>query len=373
MSAAEAQAVTEKRLDRRADRRKMREALYDISRLKRVTKCGKYAIDRSEGVSVRSSGEGAHFAGVQLCGSIWACPCCSAKIRQGRCEEISAAVRQHVDRGGLALFLTLTVMHGVNQRLADLFPVVADSWRAMNGGQAAKERRERYGITGFIRAIEVTHGENGWHPHLHVLVLLDVGRTVADVERLGDELVDVWCDTIGKAGMPRPSLRGQKAITVENAEGVAAYVSKVQDADSAAPIALELGRGDLKAARSGHRTPFQILRDFTVTGDLAERALWHEYEEVTRRRQCIAWSKGLRSLFELEDKTDEDINGEEVQGSTLVCKIPHKTWAAVSRRRGMGTELLEAAERRGVNGVRMLLAAAGLPIVLGLPPDDLPD
>ena len=40
---------------------------------------------------IRSNSGIAHYAGLTTCGSIWACPVCSAKIRNTRALEISAA------------------------------------------------------------------------------------------------------------------------------------------------------------------------------------------------------------------------------------------------------------------------------------------
>lgn len=353
-------------LDRRAERRRSRSALWSISRNKRVRKCGRYALDTDKGVSVVQAGDVAHYSGLMLCGSIWSCPVCSAKIRNVRAGEVTRAVEQHTEAGGIAALVTLTVQHGVHHSLRELFGLVADGWRSMNSGREGKERRERYGVVGSIRTLEITHGSAGWHPHLHVLVFLEPGRTSDDVDGLVDELHGRWCELVESRGYVRPALAAQHGVKVERPRDAAAYVGKVQDASGASPIALELTRHDLKQGRRASRTPFTILRDFTETGDMADVVKWWEYEEVTRKRHAITWSKGLRARFDLEDRTDEEIAGEEV-GGIVVAVIPHSTWAQVIRHREAGTRILEAAERSGIAGVRAVLRDLGLPVILGVP------
>lgn len=275
-------------------------------------------------------------------------------------------MRQHVDAGGVALFVTLTVAHGVNQRLKSTFGLVADTWRAINGGRAGKERRETFGVMGTIRTLEVTHGDHGWHPHLHALVLVDVGQADDLVEVLGRDIVRAWCDAIEDAGHPRPARAAQRVEVVRDAAAVAKYVAKVQDDHAGAmTVAMEMTRSDLKSGRRSSRTPFEILRDFTRTGDMRDVLLWWEYEEVTRRRHAITWSKGLRARFDLEFETDEELNEREVGGVTIAT-IPASTWSYVVRHREAGTRILEAAEAAGIAGVRQVLADLGLPVILGV-------
>jgi hypothetical protein len=53
-------------------------------------------------VVARVNGDVAHFAGLMVCGSVWACPECSAKIRAVRSEEIGRAAEAHLRAGGTA-------------------------------------------------------------------------------------------------------------------------------------------------------------------------------------------------------------------------------------------------------------------------------
>src|SRR5690625_3827055 len=44
--------------------------------------------------------EPAHFSGTSRCGSIWACPVCSAVLRHERAQEIATGLEQHRENGG---------------------------------------------------------------------------------------------------------------------------------------------------------------------------------------------------------------------------------------------------------------------------------
>ena len=49
----------------------------------------------------------ASYAGLQTCGSVWACPVCAAKIAERRRAEVVAAMAAHMADGGGMLLLTI--------------------------------------------------------------------------------------------------------------------------------------------------------------------------------------------------------------------------------------------------------------------------
>ena len=69
-------------------------------------------------VAVEHHPEGyAYTTGLQTCGSIWACPICSYKIRVKRAAEIAVAIARHKALGGTVLLLTLTTQHSIGELL----------------------------------------------------------------------------------------------------------------------------------------------------------------------------------------------------------------------------------------------------------------
>ena len=47
--------------------------------------------------------------------------------------------------------------------------------------------------------------------------------------------------------------------------------------------------------------------------------MWREYERATKGRQAITWSKGLRQLLAMADRTDEEI-AISVRFATATCR-----------------------------------------------------
>ncbi len=304
-------------------------------------------------MAVRTNGGVAHFEGLQTCGSIHACPVCSPKIRASRADEIEAAVTQHLADGGGAQFLTLTLPHDEGDRLQPLLDAVLSSWRRAQRSRGWDAERVQYGVIGRIRAFEVTHGVNGWHPHLHILLFTK--RPLAAIER------QAWCASIGARwslavqshGYRPPAERyGATMSAVTTSAAVSRYTSKVYDeaAERSWHVGNELARHDLKAARRGGRNAFAIACDAQETGDAGDVRLWREYERATRGRQAIAWSNGLRARFGVVHKSDEQLAEEQV-GGEVVTMLDGDAWRVVSRRRGGRTAVLDAAELGGERAV----------------------
>jgi hypothetical protein len=339
---------------RRHIRYAQRGVLWRESRLERVRKCGRVPIG-DVGLKVRDGV--AHYAGLASCGSIWACPVCSAKIRNTRALETSSAASRWVLDGNSLYMVTLTFPHDAGMRLAPLMSLVADGFRAVISGRAWVKLKTRVGIAGQIRAAEVTHGPNGWHPHLHVLVFIDGDLDAAGLAAMTMHFRSGWERFITGAGYRQPS--GQHGVVIRRCYSAAeagAYVAKTQDGGA---VGNELARSDLKQGRNGHRTPLEILESFRWTGDLADLALWHEYERATYRRQAITWSNGLKARLATEERTDEEIAAEEVGGDVLMV-IDADSWRQVTLAPGLAAYLLDQAEADGRAGVLAALARHGL-------------
>lgn len=330
----------------------MREVLWRESSLARVRKCGRVPLGD---VAIADNGGVAHYAGLTTCGSVWACPVCSAKIRNTRSADISAAAARWDLAGGSVYMVTFTAPHDLGMRLGMLLPVIADSFRAVIGGGAWLKLRRRVRIAGTIRSVEITHGVNGWHPHLHVLVFVHGDPGAAGLAAMTLHFRAKWKRAVVAAGCRAPDeVHGVKVDRCLSAAEAGAYIAKTQDGGRSPGN--ELARGDLKSGRNGHRTPFEILEDFRWSGDADDLGLWRAYERATKGRQAITWSKGLRALLGAPpDRKDEEIAAERVGGDVVVM-IPVETWRAVVRVPGLSCHLLEQAECGGAAAVEAALA-----------------
>lgn len=299
-----------------------------------------------------------HYAGLETCGSIWACPVCSAKIRNTRAQQIATAAGNWHRAGNSVLMVTFTAPHDLGMPLADLLPVIAKSFSSVIAGRPWLRLKAQVPIVGQIRSVEVTHGANGWHPHLHVLVFITGQLDAAQLAAVGIHVRSKWSSFITRAGYRPPSeLHGVKIDVCTSAAEAGLYIAKTQDGRSPGN---ELARSDLKSGKAGHRTPFEILGEVADTGDLAGLPLWHEYERATKGHQAITWSTGLRRLLgALPERSNEEVAAEEV-GGDLVMEISKPAWREITRTLGLETRLLEAFERGGQAEAVALAARYGL-------------
>lgn len=293
---------------------------------------------------------GCYFSGIAQCASVWACPSCSAVIRQRRAVEVTEGVGRWLADGHGALLVTLTVPHYASDRLAELWQTVAGGFRGVLQHRQWRHWSERAGVAGSIRAFEVTRGPNGWHPHLHVLVLLERRASAADAEALA-RLLDngtagLWrnhvLDTLGR------DINGY-GVDVRsvwrNGEAVAAYVSKL---DSGCwGVGAELARFDLKRGGFDSLSPFQIA-EVACAGDAKASAWWAEFQEASKGRQALTFSAGLRRRLGLaETLSDDELVNDSPATSSFVCTIGAGDYDRIRPNSGEFLDLLTAAIREG--------------------------
>lgn len=343
----------------KAAQRKARYALRQgLSRLtltpSRVAKCGRVRIGD---VWVETKAGRAYYTGVLSCGAVWLCPVCAAKIAMRRTAEVERVLSAHLAAGGGVEFVTTTMPHGFGDLLAVTRRVAADSWRRVLQSRGYRAIKDAVGIAGVIRTLEVTHGRNGWHPHFHALVLTE--RPLSDDERaqLLAHIFAAWRSAVVHAGQPAPLPEYTTIDAVRDVSDVAAYVTKVK-------VALEVTQGAAKLGRRpGQRTPFAVLADFLEHGDADDLAVWQEWQRGIKGAKQLTWSKGLRERYRVADVTDEALAAEAVDGEKL-APLTAEEFKAVCRTSAGACAVLEAAERGGVDAVRLLVAA----LVAEMPP-----
>ena len=333
---------------RRTERHLRRQALWHSSSLSRVRKCGRTTL--GTGVQIRHrDGIGAGFSGLATCGSVWVCPCCSARILAHRQDEVRAAIAAYMTDapGGRQLaMLTLTMRHRKGQPLRELWDSLGYAWASVTSGKGWQTSKAKYGLEGWLRVVELTHGANGWHVHVHALLFVDGGDrpalTAADTRSWRSELTGRWSRALERRGLSPALERAQELhLVTGRAEPLADYFTKQADTgtasrgassgiggnadpDEAHAIAQEFTRSAGKASRaaSGGRSTWRIL-DGVIAGDSPDTRLWHEYEKASRGRRQMTWSKGLRDQLGLnDDRTDESIADEEIgDRSEALCQV----------------------------------------------------
>jgi hypothetical protein len=267
----------------------------------------------------------AHYSGVQTCGSVWACPVCSAKIREARSREIEQAVSGHIAAGGGVAFLTVTVPHDAGMPLASVWSTVQAAWRSTWGGRAGADVKTTLGIVGTIRTLEVTYGRNGWHPHVHALVLTERPLSTGEEADLFLFTLTRWRRFVARQGWPEPSamhaLDYRQVALVNGSTALGAYLAKVRPEDDAPGwgVGREVARADVKASRvPGNLTPFLLASVAMDTGEVWAVRAWQEYERASHGRRAIVWSPGLRDRLGVgTEAMDDELAAQEVGGETV--------------------------------------------------------
>jgi hypothetical protein len=77
----------------------------------RVAQCLRQINPLAAGVEVLHSPEHqvAHYKSLIVCGSVWMCPLCAAKISERRRDELERAITRHIELQGAVFMATYTV------------------------------------------------------------------------------------------------------------------------------------------------------------------------------------------------------------------------------------------------------------------------
>lgn len=339
--------------ERRSNRHSRRAILWKLSTLERVTKCGRVMSAGQVAVRVREGVAG--LAGLCTCGSVWACPVCNSKVMARRAVEIGAIVGGAQALGLSVGMVTLTMRHFAGQRLADLWDGVAAAWRSVVSGKAFDIDKRASGYFGVLRCIEVTYGRNGWHVHVHALVLL---RHPGLFERLGFGMWQRWSSTLRRHGFADPLLAGQDWHLIEGPADLdlAAYLSKVTDLGR---IDLELTSTQTKGARGDFGTEpwWSLLSSVAEDGDADALRLWHEWESGSKgRRMHTGLTRLLRELGLGDSKSDEAIAAEAfgTEDDTVVF-ITADGWHSLVGQPALIPKMLTTLENTGFFGLSSFL------------------
>lgn len=319
---------------------------------------------RGESVEVGVGASGvAHVMGIQRCGSPWACPMCAPVVRERRALEISEAVRSVEDSDGGGFFVTLTVRHHRGDALQARLAAVSEALHLCLRGAAWERRRDSMQYIGSIRTVEVTRSDaNGWHAHLHALLLCSKPVGEARGEDLRAWLYGRWshiCEQRGFGTLSEAHGVDVRPLRRGEVEGLGGYLAKVE---AGWGVGRELARSDVKRPSTAGLVPVDLLDEVLATGDTRAAALWQEYERATFGKRAIVWSRGLRArLLGAVEATDAELaaveefdfeDGERV----MVATVPGEVWwrAVVE---GWAPALLEQIEDAAV--VSLFLGSLG--------------
>lgn len=298
--------------------------------------------------------EKAHFGNVLICGSVWTCPCCAAKISERRKQEVSAAADTHVLADGGLYMVTLTFSHDRYDQLYELMGSLRKALVWFRAHRDYKEAMKAVENIGLVRALEVTHGQaNGWHPHLHEMHFLRGKLSARRLESWRSALFSVWKAACKKHGLAEPNRK--RGVHIQQAESAAEYLAK-WGCEPAWGAASELTKAHTKNGRRKGRTPFDLLRS-VAEGDKPAGELFKDYASAFYGfRQCF-WSPGLKANFGIDEKTDEELAQEQEQDAIEITTIEPERWKQViNQPRDVRALILRLAETGGAEAVELFLS-----------------
>ena len=212
----------------------------------------------------------------------------------------------------------------------------------MSQDQHFRRIKKRLGIEieGFIRAQEVTYGDNGWHPHFHIIVFTPDRSLSCSV--LQQAYSEGWRSACVKSGIPEPD--PYYGCTVQDGSRAANYVSKWGIED-------EMTKSHVKQGKCSGLTPWGLLRA-VLDGNAPEispesaAALFRLYAHAFKGRRQLHWSVGLRAILlpEAVELSDQQIvERPDDERAVLLAELSTEQWRSIRRARAEAS-VLDAAE-----------------------------
>ena len=291
----------------------------------------------------------ARFNGLQTCGSVWVCPCCSATVSQLRCREANALLSWGRKQGYRPVMVSLTFRHAHGDDLAQQLDALKASKQRWARHRAFADYRAS--LVGSVTATEVTGGgQHGWHPHFHQIMIVKADTEKEAIAKT-EALRDAWMASLRAEGLDG----NEAAFHVQGAAQAGQYIAKWGAAE-------ELVLSGKKSGRSG-RAPFELLAAF-ADGDAKAGALFAEYGRVFKGRRQLVWSPGLKKLAGIDEVTDEQAAEEAVRladaakEDAVLRNFTPGEWKKIRPQRGA---VLKFAELAGAAGVDAVERANALP------------
>ena len=244
---------------------------------------------------------------VGLCGMVWPCPVCSERITAGRRRELKKLLA--VNDRYFIIMVTYTMSHGEEELLKPMVDSLNYSIRRTKTGRPWKRFIAKWGIVGFISALEVTHGKNGWHPHKHEMFVIDrekIEEKGPEAKKrfeteLQAELFAMYHHKLTEEGRDCDEEHG--LVVSANRRDYGDYIDKWG-------VTEELTRSVHKIASGAGRSVWELLKS-AMYGDMQDWSLWLEYVRAFKGKKQLHWSSGLRDLLNLGlEKSDEELAAE---------------------------------------------------------------
>lgn len=260
-------------------------------------------------VTLETNGQGAWWGGVIQCRARM-CPVCFIARRFRLAREIQHTVyEREQDTKQPSWLLTFTIRHRQGHPV-EITREVRRCWRALLQTRAFRNWSHDNQIE-WIAAEEVTRGENGWHPHIHSLILPRADLDWDD----GAWFASAWLGAMWARIVERRM--GREHVPI------APYACDLTPCDAAeylAKIGLELADPAMVKGRS----PIGMLAD-GAKGDSEALDRYMELQRARARARDVTFSKGLTTIRESAPPAPMTAELATVRGSQWT-QLLHQGW-----------------------------------------------
>lgn len=287
----------------------------------------------------------AFFEGLQTCGNVWTCPVCAAKVQERRRLEIAQGMEYFYSVGGRqSVMVTFTFPHKKLMKLKDLLTKQAEAFKFFRKGKQWDKFKDKCSFEGLIRSLEVTYGQNGWHPHTHELWFVEDS---IDQQEFLEFIKKRWLACCVRSGLVDPTDTKQVkafddyAVDIKFNCKASDYLAKTDHKDNLKSywgadreIAKASSKTSKKEGKGMH--PFQLAID-------NKKDLFIEYVEAIRGKAQLFWSRGLKNKVGIVEKTDEELAEEKNDNAEIVEMITKPEWFII-RAKEKRAQILNTAE-----------------------------
>lgn len=310
----------------------------------RVCNCLKKRIDKNKNRTVMFNEvrEKTNWGNLQRCGSIWSCPVCAKQITEERRSEMKELINywEKQEKSDIKL-MTLTFSHSKEEPLKVLLKNLKNAIAMFFGGRKFKDLSKICKICYKVRSLEVTYGENGWHPHFHILLLTNDTEDLA--YKFTSSLAAYWIHCCKCKGLRSPSM--QHGLDIRDGTYAEQYLAKWG-------LDYEMTKGHVKRGRQGSLSPFDLLQlsiENQVIFEKLPSNLWQEFAISMKGQRQLVWSRGLKKLAGIGEKSDEEIANQTEQDSITLREVDQITFDLLTKYQKRH-EFLEWQKRDFLNG-----------------------
>lgn len=317
----------------------------------RVVFCLRRQARLNKNVEIRHSHKvgRAWYANLQTCGSVWACAICAAKITERRKVELETAI---TDSRFFVVLATYTMHHESGYALATLLDILKVAHRKLKSGRQYQWLKDEYGLIGSFISTEVTYGINGWHPHLHEMLIGEYDFDIVSTAALRQHLKRRWSEVLKQSGSWASFTHGVEITHARDYERTTKQKASEYIAKSPWNIESELTKSNLKRGRVKGRSPVQLLTDYG-NGDKQAGELWVEFAIAMKGKHYLTASRGIKDLLQIGTETDNDISqeDEQIEDYNILASIDAWQWRVICAKDKRG-ELLVIAQQGDEEKVR---------------------